>query len=122
VRFSRGNLLYHWLLALQVPEAQVVGPVHPLPPHCPYSAAVAPLPPPLGPEPDEPLQVNGRGPWRALVTAFIHGTTGGCGLTGNAVARRVRLAIVVVDVDNNTGVGFLCYDCQYNQETLSTVR
>ena len=27
---------------LQVPEAQAVGPVHPIPPHCPYKGAAGP--------------------------------------------------------------------------------
>lgn len=38
--------LYHSLLSVQVePAAQTVGPVHPLPPHCPHFGAVPPFPP-----------------------------------------------------------------------------
>lgn len=32
----------HWFETLQVPDAQVVGPFQPCPPHCPYSAAEPP--------------------------------------------------------------------------------
>ena len=35
--------LYQSLLYLHVPAAHVVGPVHPLPPHCPYSGEPAPV-------------------------------------------------------------------------------
>ena len=34
---------YHWLVTVQVePDSQVVPPVHPVPPHCPYLATVVP--------------------------------------------------------------------------------
>lgn len=35
--------LYHWFEAVHLPEAQVVGPVQPEPPHWPYKAAPEPL-------------------------------------------------------------------------------
>ncbi len=39
----RNYLLCHALLYVQVPLAQVVGPVHPVPPHCPQSGAPVPV-------------------------------------------------------------------------------
>jgi len=52
--YSRARLWLqrHWEYqsfdALQVPEEQHVGPVHPDPPHWPYKAAHEPLPPEAG--------------------------------------------------------------------------
>lgn len=42
--FAYKHWEYHWLLNVQVePATQVVGPVHPVPPHCPHLAAVPPV-------------------------------------------------------------------------------